>query len=147
MGILQKLLAKNRQVIEKKSPDVVMRDECKKLLELKTLIDKITAGDHYVARSEYMQQLDEYKEIIRYFKVLDDSGMLDSFCTQNSIKAELVQDILYKSKHIIDIVDKANDAYVEAAMLAEKAYLDKILAEVDTNIMLDDDQRRVVFNR
>lgn len=145
MGILQKLLAKNRQVIEKKSPDVVMRDECKKLLELKTLIDKITAGDHYVARSEYMQQLDEYKEIIRYFKVLDDSGMLDSFCTQNSIKAELVQDILYKSKHIIDIVDKANDAYVEAAMLAEKAYLDKILAEVDTNIMLDDDQRRVVL--
>lgn len=145
MGTFFKFFGRSRQPATMKSPDIVMNDECKKLIELKSFIDNITAETHYVARSEYMEQFKEYKQVYKYFKVLQDSGMLVTYCAQNGIRSELVQDILYKASNIIEIVDKANDAFIQTAMISEKAYLDNILAEVDPNIMLDEDQRRVVL--
>lgn len=145
MSIFSRFLSKSKQSVTKKSDDVVMKAECIKLIELKSFIDKITTGTHYVARSEYMQQFEEYKQIIEYFRVLYDSGMLSTYCAQNNLKIDWVQDVLYKAKHIIEIVDKANDMYIESAMISEKPYLDKILSDVDPNIMLDEDQRRVIL--
>jgi DNA helicase-4 len=144
MDIFSKFFKKSKDTVAPSS-NVVMNDECRKLIELKSLLDKFTAGNHYVARSEYIKQFEEQRKVIEYFGVLENSGMLGNFCAQNGLRAEFVSDILSKYVHITDIVDKANDDYIDRAMQAEQTYLDNILHDVDPKIMLDEDQRRVVL--
>ena len=125
--------------------NVIMSPECKQLRELSTLINSITSGTHYVARSEYMKQITEAKRVVEYFNVLKNSGMLGSFCAQNGLTASFVNSVLSAYDNVIGLVDRANDNYVAKKMEEEKVYLDNILKDSDPNILLDDDQRKVVF--
>ena len=125
--------------------NIIMSPECKQLKELSTLINSITAGTHYVARSEYMKQIGDAKRIVEYFNVLKSSGMLGSFCAQNGLTASFVNSVLSAYDNVIGLVDRANDNFVEKKMKEEKVYLDNILKDSDPNILLDDDQRKVVF--
>jgi len=127
------------------SSKVIMSPECKQLKELSLLINSITAGTHYVARSEYMQQITEAKKTVEYFTVLKKSGMLGSFCAQNGLSISYVNSVLSAYESVTSMVDRANDNYVEKRMREEKDYLDGILKEADPNILLDDDQRRVIY--
>ena len=61
----------------------VTNEEYKKILELECLINSLLDSTHYVARSEYITELDKYKSTIEYFSVLKDSQMLRDFCTRN----------------------------------------------------------------
>lgn len=144
MGILSKVFKKKTITTVSPSNDVA-NDKCRKLLELKALIDTITTCNHYVARSEYMHQVEEQKNVVEYFNVLENSGMLGAFCAQNGLQVDFVADVLNNYSHIIDVVDKVNDEYIECTLKSEQSYLDKILYDVDPRIMLDEDQRRVVL--
>lgn len=142
MGLFSKLFSKKETV----SPQPQhMNEECRKLLELSELIKTVTTGTHYVARSEYQKKITEYEKVIEYFTVLKDSGMLASFCAQNGLDQRIVFSVLDTFADITAVVDKANDEYINRTMQTEKEYLNHILSEVDPQIMLDDDQRRVVL--
>lgn len=143
MGFLKNLFKKKRIDIKN---DVMPTDEnCLKLLELKKLLDKILNEDHYIAKSEYFENIKRYEPVVEFFKVLNKSGMLQIFCIQNAIEQKEVESILEKYESIEVYVNQHNENFIRSMMCKERDYLDNILKDIDPKIMLDEDQRRVVL--
>ncbi len=146
MGFLSKLFKKksvasiavsNRRTIE--------NPECLKFLELKAYMDSLLSDNRYIPKSEYREKLLNEKKIVEYFAVLENSGMLGSFCKANGVEEKAIQDTFSWYSHFEELIDTHNNSYIKRAMSEEKEYLDGILRDVDPQIKLDDDQRRVVL--
>ena len=119
--------------------------ECIRIYELQDALNALLKGTNYVARSEYAEITPAYKEIVEFFRVLQNSKMLKSYCAQNGITEGEVLKIINLYDHLGEKVDAANDEYIKNQMLSEKDYLDNILKVVDQVIVLDEDQRRVIL--
>ncbi len=119
--------------------------ECKSLLDLKVYLDVTLSQNRYVAKSEYRAKLLDEKKSIEYFGVLKSSRLIDAFCENNGVSLDDVEDALSKYMNFEALVDEHNEAFIRRAMVEEKAYLDNILRDVDPQIKLDEDQRRVVL--
>lgn len=146
MGIFLKIFSKVKNGAKNQvAENEITNEECNKLYILKDLIDSLLEGTHYVARSEYKSMIDEYRNTIEYFTVLKNSGMLSSFCIQNGISDLLVEKVISQYGDINTLVEIANEKFIYAQMDLEKEYLDNVLKDVDSDIVLDDDQRRVVL--
>lgn len=146
MGIFLKIFSKVKNGAKNQvAENEITNEECNKLFILKNLIDSLLEGTHYVARSEYKSMIDEYRNTIEYFTVLKNSGMLSSFCIQNGISDLLVEKVISQYGDINTLVEIANEKFIYAQMDLEKEYLDNVLKDVDSDIVLDDDQRRVVL--
>ena len=144
MGLFSKLF-KKKQTSSPSVQNEVTSPECQKLLQVKQQMDALLQSGRYVARSEYGKMLLEAKSAIEFFGVLNNSGMLETFCNQNCIALATVESALSTYANFFTLVESHNEKYIQWAMQTEKKYLDNILHEVDPVIMLDDDQRRVVL--
>ena len=71
--------------------------------------------------------------------------MLGSFCQTNGVDEKEIQDTFSCYSRFEELVDAHNDSYINRAMSEEKKYLDNILHDVDLQIKLDEDQRRVIL--
>lgn len=148
MGVLDRLFKLNRK--NQANPKISSEfntapDEVLELLELDAHIKYYIAGDHYVARSEYSEIITKYSDLVQWFQVLKDSETLEDFCRKNGFSAERVSGIIDRFNHLQSLVDSQNEQFIKSKLASEKDYLDSILKECDSNIMLDDDQRRVVL--
>ena len=119
--------------------------ECIRIFELQDELNALLKGTKYVARSEYAEITPAYKELVEFFRVLQNSKMLKSYCAQNGITEGEVLKVIDLYDHLGEKVDAANDEYIKNQMLSEKGYLDNILKDVDPVIVLDEDQRRVIL--
>ena len=119
--------------------------ECIRIYELQDELNALLKGTKYVARSEYAEITPAYKELVEFFRVLQNSMMLKSYCAQNGITEGEVLKVIDLYDHLGEKVDAANDEYIKNQMISEKDYLDNILKEVDPVIVLDEDQRRVIL--
>ena len=120
-------------------------EELLKLRELDTFMRSLLKGEHYVARSEYQEELEAASELIKWFQVLKTSEMLAEFCRKNGSSESEVDDILSRYNGFASLVDVRNEQFIRMQMDTEKTYFDAILRDYDTNILLDEDQRRVVL--
>lgn len=153
MGLLKRLLYYKKYTVDKnpentpeKGPGEAARNEnCTKLLELGAEIDSILGRDVYIARSDYTRKMEAYAEVIRFFDVMENSGMLADFCARNGMTERKVRMIMDRYLHMQDYIETHNEDYLASAMDREKEYLDHILNQVDPFIVLDEDQRRVVL--
>ena len=73
MGLFQRLFSKKRTTTETIEPTI----ELKRLRALDSFMRSLLRGDHYVAKSEYLDKLEEYKDLSGWFDVLRRSGTLD----------------------------------------------------------------------
>lgn len=119
--------------------------ECIRIYKLQDEINALLKGNHYVARSEYVEIIPAYKEIVEFFRVLQNSKMLKNYCTQNGITEREVLKIVDLYDHLGKRVDATNEEYIKNQMLLEKEYLDNILKDVDPVVTLDEDQRKVIL--
>lgn len=119
--------------------------ELNRLRDLDVLMNSLLTGGHYVARSEYQTVLESYHELPDWFRVLKDSGTLEVFCNAHNTSSEEVNGILSRYDSFSTLVESQNEQFIKATMISEKEYLDNILKESDPEIILDDDQRRVVL--
>ena len=141
MGFFQRLFSK-------KNPGAgnnTQSEELRRLRELDSFMRSLLGGDHYVAKSEYRAKLTEYTDLSAWFQVLQRSGSLEDYCKRNKTSQEEVSGIITRLETFEELVDSKNEQYIKAQMVAEKDYLDTILKDCDSNILLDDDQRRVVL--
>lgn len=145
MGLFSKLFKKNTSVEVTPETFTTSNPECLKLFELKKYMDILLSQNQYIPKSKYRSKLLEDKKTIEYFAVLDNSGMLKSFCESNKIDISAVESTLNCYRNFEEIVDAHNEEYIQRAMKSEKTYLDNILHDVDPKIKLDDDQRRVIL--
>ena len=139
-NLFKKKDIKSQQVIRDITID---NPECLKLLELKDYMSSLLSANRYIPKSEYRTKLLDEKKNVEYFAVLDKSGMLKSFCDNNHIPVSDVESTLTCYRNYESLVDSHNDNYIEHAMRENKVYLDNILRDVDPQIKLDDDQRKV----
>lgn len=141
MGFLQRFFSKKKPA----GQQVTSTEEFMRLRALDSFMTALFRGDRFVARSEYLEKLEEYRELLDWFQALQSRNMLDDYCRKNGTSASEISGIIIRFKNLSDLVDFQNDQYIKSQMIAEKDYLDTILRECDPKIVLDEDQRRVVL--
>lgn len=143
--LFTKLFGRKVQKIQGDNSDLIVRvPECSEIQELGNELQQLLSKNHYVARSEYIG-ISKYQKVVEYFTVLDNSGMLESFCVQNQIISNEIRETLFTYKSLIDNVNQANDEFIKNALISEEDYLDSILKLVDPQIKLDEDQRKAIL--
>ncbi len=151
MGFLDRLLgySTKKENTSKKNPTGETRkprnENAIKLLECGGFFESLLKQDKYIAKSEYRVEKEAYDTIVESFSVLKKSGMLEDFCKKEGLSIEKTERILEVYDNIEKYVDKHNDEYVASELVKDKDYLDTVLQSIDSSIMLDDDQRRVVL--
>lgn len=115
------------------------------ILELKDFIDFLLSKDSYLAKSDYLKQLESKKETVSYFQQLKNDDLLSDFCRKNSASADTIIQAIKNFGSIKNLVHKHNKDFISQKLDSEKTYLDNVLADIDPNILLDNDQRRVVL--
>jgi DNA helicase-4 len=120
-------------------------ENAKTILELNEFIEKLLGTDSYIAKSEYLKKIDSSKEVVNYFNQLKNDGLLSDFCKKNKTSENTILTALKNYSDIEELVTKHNSDFIQQKLKSEKDYLDTILKDVDPNIMLDDDQRKVVL--
>lgn len=132
---------------EKTETNNVPRSEkCREIYNLKDKLEDILGQDTFIAKSDYASWMPSYGRTIDYFAVLTDSGSLENYCRENGASVSDVEKICQMYVDIEKIVDHHNEAYIKKVLKTEKEYLDNILKDVDSNILLDEEQRKVVLN-
>lgn len=144
MGFFSKMF-KKKETAEPQSPAVELSQECRELLRLKDAIDIVLGEARYIPRSEVADLLPEFEAVVNHFEVLRKSGMMSAYCEKNGLAPSAAESALEAYRRLYDLLDAHNESYIRSTMASEKDYLDNILREVDPQIMLDDDQRRVVL--
>ncbi len=141
MGFFQKLFGGGRE----KKAAIPKSEELTKLFALEQFMDSLLAGDHYVAKSEYLNRIKESEDLVDWFRVLKTSETLDGYCQKYSESSTRILQIISRYERFPELVDAQNEQYISRQLVAQKKYLDTILKESDPKILLDDDQRRVVL--
>ena len=129
----------NSSSIQSDNPSV------KAIIELNNHISNLLSSDSYIAKSEYLKFIETRKEAVSYFKQLNKDKLLRTFCLNNHITTELVLETIDKIENLKILVSQHNKTFIDKKLVSEKVYLDNILKEIDPNIMLDEDQRKVVL--
>lgn len=151
MGLFDRLFGYRivQQNTKRKSPmteqDRPKNENAIRILECGKYIETLLNADRYIARSEYSKQISDFSSDIEFFSVLKQSGMFDDFCKKNNLSPSRINGIMDSYGNIQELIDEHNDKFVSESMIKEKDYLDNILKQVDPNIVLDEDQRRVVL--
>ncbi len=140
MSLFTKLFKKKRQ--QRLSFD---NTECQDLYNLNAYMDAILSQNRYIAKSEYRTKLLDGNKTVEFFKVLQNSQLLDVFCKNNGLSLSVIEDALSKYKNFEILINEHNESFIRKAMYDEQHYLDNILREVDQKIKLDEDQRRVIL--
>lgn len=141
MGFFQKLFPKKKKAIQAEAHP----EEITKLLDLKAFMDGLLRCDHYVAKSEYKDKLQEYADLTNWFRVLQQSGTLEEYCKKNGSSVSEITSAIDMLIGFGDLIDRQNERFIKSQLQVDKEYLDTILKECDPNIVLDEDQRRVVL--
>jgi len=151
MGLFDRLFGyrKVQQNTNRKSPmtdqDRPKNENAVRILECGKYIKTLLNADRYIARSEYSKRISGFSSDIEFFSVLKKSGMFEDFCRKNNLNPSRINGIMDSYGNIQELIDEHNDKFVSESMIKEKDYLDNILKSVDPNIVLDEDQRRVVL--
>ena len=149
MGFLSSLFGRKgvprKTSTQEKNSGAPGNEQCLRLLELGRMLEELLRADRYVARSGYRESRENFRAVQEYFGVLESSGMLEVFCSQNGLDAGEARGILERFARIDELVDECNDRFVRERMAEEQEYLDHILDAIDPSVRLDEDQRRVVL--
>lgn len=143
MGLLDRIFGSKKDVVPAKS--VPQNENCRKLMEFASRVEKLLRENRYLAKSDYKKHLEEYQKTMDFFGVLLESGMLPNFCDANGVSEKDVMQAIDYYNRIESYVEAHNETYLTRAMAEEKDYLDNVLKMVDPTVVLDEDQRKVVL--
>lgn len=144
MGLIRDLF-RRKKISNIKETLSEKNEYVERLCEFQKFVDGLLQAEKYIAKSEYHDRLKTYQEEIDFLAVLRNSGMLTSFCQKNRIQESYIEQVEEKLLHFDRYVEQHNDDFIKKMMIEEKEYLDHILESVDPNILLDEDQRRVIL--
>ena len=130
---------------------VVMTAELDRLCQFENALNELLKQDIYIARSDFKILRDEYACIFSHFKVLRDSKTLRYYCQEyNFEEKRIIQFLLHYEDLLNDdraqIIIEHNNNYISRHLESEKEYLNTILTNIDPNIKLDEEQRKVVLS-
>ena len=134
-----------------KKSRVVMTAELECLCQFEQALNSLLKQDKYIARSDYKDLRDNYSYIFSHFKVLRDSKTLSFYCREHGIEEERIIHFLSNYEDLLNddssqLIINHNSDYITRHLESEEKYLDSILTNVDPNIKLDEEQRKVVLS-
>ena len=115
------------------------------ILSLNNFFDDLLKSDSYIAKSDYLKKIENTKDTISYFERLKNDGLLSDFCKKNKTSANVIISVLKKYNDFRNLVSEHNQTFISDKLKSEKTYLDAILHDVEPNIVLDEDQRKVIL--
>lgn len=147
MSFLSRFFGNKRPFPSKKEDDSTYTKNPKitEIFELNSFLDTLLSSDAYIAKSDYLKRIESAKNTILYFQQLKNDNVLTDFCKKNFVSETELLSVIQKYSDIKKLVSDHNEFYITQKLRIEKFYLDSILHSIDPNIMLDDDQRRVVL--
>lgn len=107
--------------------------------------------DSYLSKKDYSQLIADFNSVYERFTMLRETKTLEFFCKENRIKKESIDNFLLLYQDFAQtkepqLIRKHNDEFIDRHLISDKPYLDQILQQVDPNIILDEEQRRVVLS-
>ena len=113
-------------------------------------INNLLSEDKYIAKSEYIHLISEFKDTFDLFNTLKNTDMLSEYCNKNKIDKEHVNNFLMLYKDMLNNtfpinINEHNKEFVKRHLQEDKKYLDNVLKDIDTNISLDNQQREAVL--
>ena len=102
--------------------------------------------DNYISKKEYIAKKAEGQDIINKFSLMDKENVLIDWCKKNKTDYKKLVKLISFFNNTEESVQKHNDAFISSHLEKEKDYLDTILKKDDPNILLDDEQRKVVLS-
>ena len=146
MSVFNRLLGNNQDKDGKTDfKKKAVNSNLKNIYDLDSLFEKLFNSDSYIAKSDYLKSIEACKDSVEYFKQLEKDDLLSDFCKKNKVSSSIIHPVLDKFDNIKKLVETHNKDYIQKHLQTEKDYLDTILKEIDSVIMLDDDQRKVVL--
>ena len=115
-------------------------------------IDSLLQLDKYIARSDYRDIIQQYKDLPEFYGALDKSGLLGDYISKHTLNKAQIDTFLSRYNEMKDLQNEAptirihNDAFIRKHLKSEKEYLDNILKACDPAISLDEEQREVVLS-
>lgn len=120
--------------------------KCLELVKWSQYLNHIVDSDHYISYKEYEAEIAQYSETMDFFISMDKNDVLEDYCIKNGFDPEYARTLCYKYEHRNEILEKINNDYIASKLVEEKEYLDNILKVIDPDIILDEDQRKVVLS-
>ena len=135
----------------KKDTQTYPTKELLKLKEFEVYLHALLGCDKYLAKSDYLHLIDEYSDIYTTFNKLQETRMLEYYCSTNNCGIKGVRNFIscyqaLKEDKDSSVINKHNEQFLSDHLTSEELYLDGILSEVDPNIKLDNEQRKVVLS-
>lgn len=115
-------------------------------------IMRLLSEDRYISRRDYKPILNEYSATKTYFQNLHEYNLLSTYCEKNGLDEERIKNALVLFNELENlnaspsVIKEHNEVFLTNHLLSDKEYLDAVLNEVDPNISLDEEQRRVVLS-
>jgi DNA helicase-4 len=143
---------KSQEAPQKQEPDFVLPDaptpEYASLLQFTQLFNTLLLDDRFLARSDYRRLVEEYADTNRFFSNLKTAKTLDYYCSANGIDGVSIEAFLRNYADLKEestCIQQHNQTYLQRHLVSEKHYLDTVLSKVDSDISLDEEQRKVVL--
>ena len=134
-----------------KAIPLVLTPEIKAMMAFRKDLTSLLNQDNYIARSDYAYLHYKYLDTYTFFENAQRANTLDYYCLNNGLEENNVKEFLYEYNDVCVngdslIIAEHNKKIVKHHLKEEKEYLDNILSQVDPNIKLDDEQKRVVLS-
>lgn len=149
MGIFDFLKRKKEEIIV--SSNKFTHKLYSDILVFNNKIDELLKKDCFIARSDYKNLITEYEELYNSLLPIYNNGLLNDFSKKYKINIKQINRFtsLYKEIQNLKLesptIKAHNEDFIQRHLKSEQAYLDTILKDCDSSIMLDKEQRRVIL--
>jgi len=149
MGIFDFLKRKKEEIIV--SSNKFTHKLYSDILVFNNKIDELLKKDCFIARSDYKNLIIEYEELYNSLLPIYNNGLLNDFSKKYKINIKQINRFtsLYKEIQNLKLesptIKAHNEDFIQRHLKSEQAYLDTILKDCDSSIMLDEEQRRVIL--
>lgn len=126
--------------------------EYQAVISFNLVIDSLLQQDKYIARSDYRDIIQQYKDLPEFYGALNKSGLLGDYISKHALSRVQIDTFLSRYNEMKNLQNEAptirihNDAFIRKHLKSEKEYLDNILKACDPAISLDEEQREVVLS-
>jgi len=98
------------------------------------------ALNSYISRSKIEKFMNVYKNHYLQIKSLFDEGSI------SPVDLDTFENFIKIFEGIKELSEKHNQKFIEHNLAANKEYFDQLLKDVDSNVMLDEEQRRAILS-
>lgn len=148
MSIFDKILRVFDSKIDK---TYTITTEINSLIEFKKSVLSLQNADNYIAKSDYIDLRERFASTYTFFDNLQKGNALGFYCKEHDVTKQDIKSFLVDYRDLFIYgeslsIAQHNENYLSRHIKDDKEYLDNILRKVDANILLDDEQRRVVLS-